>query len=312
MSRQRRGRVAFVALIALSGLGVSSASAQGYPVSFEYTQTVDLILNETDLNSGGWYHEIDWIDASGDGETVVFWTVAEKTDEPSQRHMFVVNWDGTGLREITPAGSDEAMTYPRFPRLNYDGSRMFFNANNYNDMFYISTATGALVHVCDTPGGTDFRKPFQINRDGTGMYFHWDNPVDSDCDTVGVYYSSLLDGLVRARRAYFKRCLCVHPVISSAKPQSFRFYYAYMVRSKALAQGTGIERVHALVGHSRHPLVPVVKSFHSFREVFLNLILLSKESNLDLVHYFPENAVYLGMYDSAEMGYFESFFLRIL
>ncbi len=178
-SRQHSGiRAALIGSSLLCG-----AALADYPATLDYRQSMDLILTEQSLNGGGWTHRITWVTASGDGSLVGFWTLADKPGEASRLHMWVVNWDGSGLREITPTLSG---LNPRWPRLNYDGSRMFFVAKYHNEIAYVDTASGGYVAAVPAASSLDFRKPYVIDREGTKVYFlDWDES-GVDCARYGV------------------------------------------------------------------------------------------------------------------------------
>ncbi len=163
------------------------ARGGGFLSDINYNETISLILDETDLNQGGWNHHIDWITCSQNGNKVAFWTMAHKVGAASVRHMYVMDADGSHLKEITPAASIN----PRWPRLNRDGTRMFFASDYHNNISYIDTSTGTFHQNVVRSVSMDFRHPFEINAAGTKVTFMHDDITDRDCDTFGIYTASV-------------------------------------------------------------------------------------------------------------------------
>jgi hypothetical protein len=182
-------QVRCIAPVALLALAVAAPLAADHMTDIGYREVIERIVDEQDLNRDGWSHGIDWITESGDGLKVCFWTLASKTGQPNQRHFWICNADGSGLRDITPAWSTDES--PRWPRLNHDGSRMFYVAFTHNVLRYIDTNTGQKVDAVPEANDLNYRKPYEINRTGTRAFFiDWDSSAQ-DCARYGVAYADI-------------------------------------------------------------------------------------------------------------------------
>ena len=168
-----------LALATVLAAAATTPLAADYMTHIEYRQAIEQIVNEQDLNHGGWSHKINAIAESGNGLKVCFWTLASKPGQPNERHFWICNSDGSNLRDITPAW--DVNENPRWPRLNHDGSRMFYVAFYHNGLRYIDTTSGAKVDAVPAAGDLDFRNPYVINSTGTRAFFMDWNPDATGC-----------------------------------------------------------------------------------------------------------------------------------
>ena len=185
-----------VAVASLAVLVTSVALANGtFPGTIEYTvsHTRLVIGDEVGLTGSG--DAIQWVAVSGDGQKVAF---AGSTDGSIANYsaawrLWMCNADGSGLHEFTPSSEFTDGGGIRYLKLNEDGSKAFVVAPLFGhefDVLMIDTTTGAMQTAVQQVY-SDFRKPYEINADGSVLYFKHDNPVNSDCTSVGVYSATV-------------------------------------------------------------------------------------------------------------------------
>ena len=153
-------------------LGLQPSIAANYPAAIQYKQTMVKILQESDVQ--GWPTGLtttprypDFIAVSADGKKLGF-TV--KLNLYSDRRIYVMNSDGTGLMDLTsrlPAGVS-----PGTPQLNDDGSRLFFWDYGKGNIYYIDTLAPFNVHAAYKPDAfwLGSKRSYSLNGSGTVVY----------------------------------------------------------------------------------------------------------------------------------------------
>lgn len=159
-------------VLVLLPLGSEPASAATYPAPIEYKQTMIRVLQEGDVQ--GWPAGLtttprypDFIAVSADGSKVGF-TV--KLNFYSDRRIYVMNGDGTGLRDLTsklPTGVS-----PGTLQLNDDGSRLFFWDYPNGNIYYLETAAPFNLYPAYKPDAfwLGSKRSYGLNSAGTVLY----------------------------------------------------------------------------------------------------------------------------------------------
>ena len=158
--------------VVLFSLGSDQASAANYPAPIEYKQTMVKVLEESDVQ--GWptgfttaprYPE--FIAVSADGTKVGF-TV--KLNNYSDRRIYVMNGDGTGLTDLT--GRLAVGVSPGTLQLNDDGSRLFFWDYANGNIYYLDTAAPYNIHAAYKPDAfwLGSKRSYSLNSAGTVIY----------------------------------------------------------------------------------------------------------------------------------------------
>lgn len=164
-----------------------------YNAPIEYKQTLVRVLQETDVQGWPSGHTTDPrypenITVSADGSKVGF-TV--KLNYLSDRHIYVMNGDGTGLTDLTgnlPTGVSVGTL-----QLNDNGTRLFFWDYPNGNIYYFDTVSPYNCHPAYKPDAfwVGSSRSYGINSDGTVIYLkhNWvtDRTHDGLCYTnVGV------------------------------------------------------------------------------------------------------------------------------
>lgn len=191
-------------LLALGWLGAAPVAASASPII--YQETLTRILTESQVQ--GWpvgyethWRYVDGLTNSADGKKIAFKVHVPLLDPPAT-HVYVMNTDGTGLKDLTgsvPSGVDPNTLH--FLQLTGDGSVLFYNApaiGGNTDIYYITTATGGNGKAVKPASGTgmaihdfDFRKPFTLQESGgvVTLYFRHNAGLDPKIPKVyqGLY-----------------------------------------------------------------------------------------------------------------------------
>jgi TolB protein len=121
---------------------------------------------------------------SPDGSKIVF-----QSNRTGEWHLYVMNPDGTGVRDLTPAMSD-----CRNPSFSPDGSRIvFYSAMSGNDEIYVMNADGTGVRALTSHPARDIHPHW--TPDGAKIVF---NSLRDDPRAYDVYVMNL-DGTAVAR-----------------------------------------------------------------------------------------------------------------
>jgi hypothetical protein len=144
-----------------------------YAAAIEYKQTMVRVLQESDVQGwpGGGYEtsgrHTESVAVSANGAKVGF---VVKLNVYSDRHIYVMNGDGTGLVDLTgnvPAGAAFGTL-----QLNDDGSRLFFWDYGAGNIYYFDTSPPYACHAAYKPdafwiGST---RSYGLNSAGTVIY----------------------------------------------------------------------------------------------------------------------------------------------
>jgi hypothetical protein len=160
-------------VLALFFVTAGQAMSTNYPAPIQYKQTMVKVLQETDVQgwpSGGYETSArypDFIAVSADGSKV---GVTVKLNNYSDRHIFVMNSDGTGLTDLTsklPAGVSVGTL-----QLNDNGSRLFFWDYGNGNIHYFDTSSPYDIHPAYKPDGfwVGSKRSYGLNSDGTVIY----------------------------------------------------------------------------------------------------------------------------------------------
>jgi hypothetical protein len=179
----------FLSLL-LSGLTAENFKTGCYAAPIEYRQTMVRVLQETDVQ--GWpsgYETsgryVDNITVSANGAKVGF-TV--KLGNYSDRHIFVMNADGSGRVDLTanlpnrdiPLDPPTKVTTGTL-QLNDDGSRLFFWDYELGNIYYFDTSAPYTCHEAYKPNlfWQGSKRSYGLNSAGTVIYLkHFWNVVD--------------------------------------------------------------------------------------------------------------------------------------
>lgn len=183
-------RILFVAVF-MSCIS-QSAVAQWVDAPIEYRETVSMVIDESPV--WDWMPEevrhFQEVSVSPDGSMIAF-TV--RLDFYMNKHIYVMNSDGTGLVDITstlPASvrEENAQNVGRL-RWNDDGSRLFFFGKYYEDLYYYDVGAGSTIPAVMGIADPDFRIPYSINAGGTQVTFKhnagWNAALERDI--VGLF-----------------------------------------------------------------------------------------------------------------------------
>jgi hypothetical protein len=161
----------FSTLILFSLIAVCT-QADDYIAPIHYKQTMVKVLQETDVQ--GWPDGLtttprypESIAVSADGSKVGF---VIKLNHYSDRHLYVMNSDGTGLTDLTanlPSGVSGGTL-----QLNDNGSRLFFWDYANGNIYYFDTAPPFTLHPAYKPDAfwLGSKRSYSLNANGTIIY----------------------------------------------------------------------------------------------------------------------------------------------
>lgn len=174
----------------LSCLTIEYFKTSGYAASIEYKQTMVKVLQESDVQGwpGGYETSgryVDNITVSADGAKVAF-TV--KLSSYSNRHIYVMNADGTGRVDLTDNLPNRDIpldpptkVIPGTLQMNDDGSRLFFWDYDLGNIYYFDTSAPYTCHEAYKPNlfWLGSKRSYGLNSAGTVIYLkHFWNVVD--------------------------------------------------------------------------------------------------------------------------------------
>jgi hypothetical protein len=169
-------------LVVLSAAMVSivasntAAQSSWYEPTAEYRETATAVFDETLIwnwvTDPQYNRHFEEVAVSPNGQKLGF---VVKLDNYWDKHIYVANTDGTGLIDITstlPAATvaEQAKNVMKL-RWNDDGTRLFFYANYFTDLYYYDTGTGTTNPAVLGMASVDSRIPYSINSTGTQVYF---------------------------------------------------------------------------------------------------------------------------------------------
>ncbi len=173
-----------------------NAVADWHELDIVYTQTITAIVTPDEFQSwadGVRVQTVGEFTASADGSRIAFIVAFYTGGAGGDPHLYVANGDGSGLTDLTGSIHADADSTPRHLRLNDDGSRLFFLANDDDHdgttCFYFDLATGVCHVACHGMDGLGYKKDYVLNAAGTRVYFRYDG--GSDINERGLYYSNV-------------------------------------------------------------------------------------------------------------------------
>lgn len=169
-----------VALVMVFLVSVRAETA-AYSAPIEYKQTMVKVLQETDVQGWPAGHTTDprypeYVVVSANGAKVGF---VVKLNSYTDRHIYVMNGDGTGLVDLTgnlPAGVGLGT-----PQINDDGSRLFFWDYANGNIYYFDTSPPYDIHPAYKPDlfWLPSKRSYSLNSSGTVIYLKHFWNVDS-------------------------------------------------------------------------------------------------------------------------------------
>lgn len=180
----------FCLVMVLNLLTADNGSAD-YSAPIEYRQTMVRVLQESDVlgwpvgytTSSRYPHDVV---VSANGSKVGF---IVKLNVYSDRHIYVMNADGSGLVDLTgnlPSGVGFGTL-----QINDDGSRLFFWDYGNGNIYYFDTSPPYACHPAYKPDSfwLGSKRSYSLNSDGTVIYLKhfWNEGVVSHyglCSTV--------------------------------------------------------------------------------------------------------------------------------
>lgn len=162
--------------MALCFIFSEQSRATEYSAAIEYKQTMVKVLQESDVQ--GWPSTLpttprypEFITVSADGSKVGF-TV--KLNAYSDRHIYVMNSDGSGLTDLTgklPTGVTVGT-----PQMNETGSRLFCWDYGNGNIYYFDTVSPFGIHPAYKPDafwvGIGSKRNYSVNHAGTVIYLN--------------------------------------------------------------------------------------------------------------------------------------------
>jgi hypothetical protein len=151
----------------------ATISSADFPTAIEYKQTMVRVLQESDIQGwpGGGFEttgrHTESVAVSANGAKVGF---VVRLNTYSDRHIYVMNGDGTGLVDLTgnlPSGVGFGTL-----QLNDDGSRLFFWDYGAGNIYYFDTSPPYACHPAYKPDAfwVGSKRSYGLNSAGTVIY----------------------------------------------------------------------------------------------------------------------------------------------
>ncbi|MCX5890024.1 MAG: hypothetical protein NTY36_11290 [Deltaproteobacteria bacterium] len=157
--------------------GALAAHGGSFPASIKYKQTMVRLIQETDVQGWPTGYTTDKrypcdIMVSANGAKVGFLV---KLNYFSDKHIFVMNADGTGLVDLTPnlpAGMSTRTGDIAALQINDTGSRLFFMDYPNGNIYYFDTSPPYTPHPAYLPNAfwVPPLKAYALNSDGSRIY----------------------------------------------------------------------------------------------------------------------------------------------